>query len=254
MVPAWDTNAVALHEHMAAQQGDPSARVRTVDRADGGECEARREGATPGSGATLHRLRGESESEGAMRYIGIDPGTTGACARIWDNGAIEIVDIPTFVIEGKKKRTVLDGNAMFNVLKVLAVSGGEPHLMRIFLEAPSLGAAMRGRGKKVQPADNSFGADAEGGQSINSLASTFLMNGQIQGILISLAAVYGVSYEIPNPQVWKRQMMPGEARDKDAARQKAIQLFPSVAEDLKRKKDHNRAEALLLAEWGRRRG
>lgn len=188
-----------------------------------------------------------------MKIIGIDPGVSGALARISDNGEAEIVDIPTFVIQGKKKRTVLDGREMFRLLKAL-IAGSEPHQVTVLLEAPSLGAAMKRKVKRgVVAIDNSYGADAEGGQSVTSLASTFLLNGQIQGILIALSAMYGIAYEIINPQTWKPQMMPGQARDKEAARQKAIQLFPAAVEDLRLKKHHNRAEALLLAAWGRRR-
>ena len=47
------------------------------------------------------------------------------------------------------------------------------------------------------------------------------------------------------PAIWKRTL--GLGKDKEASRLKAIQLFPTA--DLRRKKDHGRAEALLLAYW-----
>lgn len=52
-------------------------------------------------------------------------------------------------------------------------------------------------------------------------------------------------FEEPRPNEWK-QAMGLAGKDKEAARQKALKLFPSC-EGIKRKKDHNRAEALLLA-------
>jgi crossover junction endodeoxyribonuclease RuvC len=52
------------------------------------------------------------------------------------------------------------------------------------------------------------------------------------------------------PTVWKKAM--GLAgKDKEAARLKACGLFPHAGLSLK--KDHNRAEALLLADYLRRR-
>jgi hypothetical protein len=47
------------------------------------------------------------------------------------------------------------------------------------------------------------------------------------------------------PSVRKRQLhLPG--KDKEAARQRALQLFPSQHALLARKKDHGRAEAALI--------
>lgn len=193
-----------------------------------------------------------------MRYVGIDPGVTGAVAAIGEGIDTGLFDLPVMVIEGKKRRTVLDLPMTRDLLMAVVGNAGRDRVM-VLLEAASLGAAMKRKATHSDAgssplADNSFGSEEKGGQSVVTLANTFLLNGQIQGMLVSLAYFYGIRYEIINPQVWKRAMMPGEARDKDAARQKAIQLFPSVAEELKLKKHHNRAEALLLAEWGRRRG
>lgn len=183
-----------------------------------------------------------------MRFVGIDPGATGAVAHVED-GAAFVADIPTFTIEGKKRRTVLDGRAMFLQLQVLAAKPDSRDEDVIFLlEAPVFGPAAKKRAQGQEQGNEGAG------ESIVTIGNSFRMNGQIEGILISLAAIYEIRYEVINPQVWKRAMMPGEARDKNAARLKAIQLFPSVADDLKLVKHHNRAEALLLAEWGRRRG
>lgn len=180
-----------------------------------------------------------------MRYVGIDPGVSGAIAHLREGGTGGLVDLPVMVIEGKKRRTVLHLQMALKYLKNIIHWSAEP--VTFLLEAPVVGPAMR-RSKPGDPP--SLDDDGKSGQSIVTLANSFRLNGQIEGMLVAL----GVAYEIVQPQVWKRAMMPGEARDKDAARLKAIQLFPAAAEELKLKKHHNRAEALLLAEYGRRRG
>jgi len=54
------------------------------------------------------------------------------------------------------------------------------------------------------------------------------------------------------PARWKGAMMDGMGREKYAARFRAALLFPAVAKLFARKQDDGRAEALLIAEYGRR--
>jgi crossover junction endodeoxyribonuclease RuvC len=63
------------------------------------------------------------------------------------------------------------------------------------------------------------------------------------------------AFKIPlirvTPQKWKKEFgLIGQ--EKDIARRRAIELFPSMAPNLSRKKDGGRADALLIAEYGRR--
>jgi len=59
----------------------------------------------------------------------------------------------------------------------------------------------------------------------------------------------GIPTEIIEPSVWKRALcLPG--KDKEAARQRALELFPAAHALLARKKDHGRAEACLIALFG----
>lgn len=75
--------------------------------------------------------------------------------------------------------------------------------------------------------------------------------GEAYGILKGLF----VSMEFPlmevAPITWKTKMI-GKGKDKDASRMLASQLYPQLGEFLKLKKDHGKAEALLLAEYGKR--
>lgn len=50
------------------------------------------------------------------------------------------------------------------------------------------------------------------------------------------------------PATWKKAL--GLDKDKDKSRAMAAKLFPGLAEQLKRKKDDGRAEALLIAYYG----
>ena len=56
--------------------------------------------------------------------------------------------------------------------------------------------------------------------------------------------------ELVQPARWKRDMrLHGGEGKGETSRLRAIELFPHMAEELKRKRDHNRAEALLMAQW-----
>lgn len=84
-------------------------------------------------------------------------------------------------------------------------------------------------------------------QGVVSMFNYGVGYGQILGIL----AACSVPYTLVAPGVWKRALgLTG--KPKDASRVMARQLFPAAP--LGRGKDHGRAEALLIAEWGRRQG
>lgn len=65
-------------------------------------------------------------------------------------------------------------------------------------------------------------------------------------------AAQGIPCDLVRPQDWKRSLGLPVGADKDASRAMAIRLFPALREQLIRKRDDGRAEALLIAEWCRR--
>jgi len=81
------------------------------------------------------------------------------------------------------------------------------------------------------------------------IASAFNYGRTYQAILTALEIAGCVIHEV-RPAVWKKAM--GLNAKKADARELAIKLFPHLREELKWKKDHDRAEALLIAEYGRR--
>ena len=80
------------------------------------------------------------------------------------------------------------------------------------------------------------------GQGTRSMFTT----GYGMGIWVGILATLELPYTSVRPSVWKRSLALG--KDKEASRLRAMQLFPGA--DLRRKKDHGRAEALLLAYYG----
>jgi hypothetical protein len=68
------------------------------------------------------------------------------------------------------------------------------------------------------------------------------------GAIEATVACVGVPHQYVTPQAWKaHHRLKGPK--KEASRQRAIELVPSAAHLLTRKKDHGRAEALLMALW-----
>ena len=85
------------------------------------------------------------------------------------------------------------------------------------------------------------------------VTSTFAF-GEGYGAILGVLAALGLPHRTIAPQTWKRQLGLKREQDaratKNAARALAQQLFPTAS--LSRVRDHGRAEALLIAEWGRR--
>lgn len=71
------------------------------------------------------------------------------------------------------------------------------------------------------------------------------------GLWLGIVAALGIPYTLVTPQRWKGKMLDGQAKGKGASRLRATQLFPELAGSLTRVKDDGRAEALLIAAYGR---
>jgi crossover junction endodeoxyribonuclease RuvC len=153
-----------------------------------------------------------------MNWIGIDPGLDGAIA-VMSDGGITFVDTPT-VSNGKKRE--MDLYAIARLLKGLTCSQDA----MVAIEAVH---SMPGQG----------------------VASTFSF-GKGFGAWLGVLAALNVPHQAVAPQTWKKVMLADGGKEKDASRVKAMQLYPQIADQLSRKKDHGRADALLMAAWAQR--
>jgi crossover junction endodeoxyribonuclease RuvC len=157
-------------------------------------------------------------------YIGIDPGLHGAVGVITEDGSAQVFDTPTMVIAGKKDKNVYNEVAMAQLLTKIVVHYITNSLVVL---------------------ENVHSMPRQG------VASSFTF-GMGLGIWKGIIATLGLPLEMPSPQRWKKEILTDQGKEKDASRAKAIQLFPSIAEQFARVKDDGRAEAMLLAEYGRR--
>lgn len=160
-----------------------------------------------------------------MIYIGIDPGLNGAVG-VLTPVAQHVFDTPTMIVSGVKEKRVYNTPAM-------------ALLLAPFVEA------FEGHPEVLVILENVHSMPKQG------VASSFSF-GQGLGMWQGIIAALGLPLEMPSPQRWKKEIMADQGKEKSAARFKAIQLFPSLAAQFSRVKDDGRAEAILLAEYGRR--
>ena len=149
-------------------------------------------------------------------YIGIDPGNTGAVAVLGTGGKFsKVFDMP---LTEELGRNIVDADSLADILEIDSFP-----IDSIYLEI-------------VRSMPN---------QGVTSVF-TF---GQGYGIVKGAIRALGFNYELAAPQKWKKHH--GLLKtDKDAARLKAIELFPEAEQYLQRKKDIGRADALLIAAYG----
>ena len=149
-------------------------------------------------------------------YIGIDPGITGAIGFLFGDQLPEVIDVPTY-LDSLHNRPQYDFRKMFKEIAHYTTA----YSLYIALEQQQ---AMPQQG----------------------VSSTF-KTGRGYGAWQALCAVITNDVTLVSPRVWKKFL--GLTKDKEMSRLRAIELFPNLADALDRKKDHNRAEALLLAHY-----
>jgi len=156
--------------------------------------------------------------------IGIDPGITGAIA--YYGGVVDIPVQPNGI--NRKVKNRIDALATYKLLKSM-FDAGETLLI---LEDQVYRPVINPKTKALVPG---------GGSSAFSLGDTY-------GVLRALCLAIGFSVVVVSPTKWKRYM--GLSKDKEQSLQAARTLQPDCSDALKRKKDHNRAEAILLRDYG----
>jgi hypothetical protein len=154
-----------------------------------------------------------------VKIMGVDPGGRGALALLSPIG-LEVQDMPVFEIpRGKGFRRELDVHRLVDLLNYWA-----PDVCWF---------------------------EQVGGMEGDSAASAFSF-GHITGACEALVKAQGSRFERVAPHVWKKAMkLRGGPVGKDQSRARATDLFPANAADFRRKQDDGRAEAALLAEYGR---
>jgi crossover junction endodeoxyribonuclease RuvC len=181
-------------------------------------------------------------------FIGIDPGKTGGVAIISPSG-IKLIDCPVIETETKVKSkkpnlTLIDQLVDKGTVK----SKAKPKTKITTKSNPALMASELAQSITSNSIIAIESVHSMPGQGVRSTFD-FGMN---FGIWLGVIAALNIPMELVTPQEWKKHYgLIG--KDKDASRIIAVQLFPQMAMELKLKKYNGRAEALLLAEYLRRK-
>lgn len=153
--------------------------------------------------------------------LGIDPGATGAIAALADGAYYDVLDMPVTAGREENGRGHVDGGVLADWLREMS---------------------RRNPGAAFDAVIEQVGARP--GQGVTSMFRFGEAYGTVRGALGAL----GIAFRVVSPNLWKPRMgLVGPA--KDSAREMAAHRFPAAATKLARKKDHGRAEALLIAKW-----
>jgi crossover junction endodeoxyribonuclease RuvC len=165
-------------------------------------------------------------------YAGIDPGLGGAIAFLDEDGhLLNVWDTPTMdVKKGKGHKRLYMVSEMADLL-----THSQP-------------------GASFSPKEiRMVGIELIHAMPKNGSISGFRL-GQGLGLWEMACAARYIPYEWIIPQRWKKELLgAGVGSDKRASIVRAQELIPSCAQYLKRKKDDGRADAILIAEYTRRR-
>lgn len=150
--------------------------------------------------------------------IGVDPGVSGAVAILADGALVDVVDMPT---------------------------AGRGKACRREVNAGALAAMLTEHIRQHAGADVAAAVEAVHAMPGQGVSSTYRF-GEATGVVLGVLAALRVMVYRPSPVRWKRAAgLIGAG--KDASRGLAAERYPTAP--LGRKRDHGRADAILLAEW-----
>ena len=155
-----------------------------------------------------------------MLIIGIDPGISGSICFFENGKIVDVVIMPT-MIEGKKNKRQVNGSQIYNEIlkRIIKI---EKQNVRVIIEQVS----------------------AMPGQGVTSMFNF----GQSFGILKGICSAMQLPMYFVRPAKWKKYFGLINS-EKDASRTRAIEMFPYFSSQLSKKKDSNKADAILIASF-----
>ncbi len=153
-----------------------------------------------------------------MIIIGIDPGVSGAICILTNGKITEIYEMPT-MIDGKKNKKQVNGAEITNIINKELVNEKD---INVVIEHVS----------------------AMPGQGVTSMFNF----GQSFGVLKGICAALKLSVHFIRPVKWKKHFNLINT-EKDASRTKVIEVFPYISSKISKKKDANKADAILIARF-----
>ena len=155
-----------------------------------------------------------------MLIIGIDPGISGSICFFEEGKILDVVEMPTMT-EGKKNKRQVNGPQVYNeILK--RINKIEKQNIRVVIEQVS----------------------AMPGQGVTSMFNF----GQSYGILKGICSAMQLPVYFVRPAKWKKYFNLINS-EKDASRTRAIEIFPYFSSQLSKKKDSNKADAILISSF-----
>ena len=155
-----------------------------------------------------------------MFIIGIDPGISGAICFFENGKIIEIIDMP-IMNDGKKNKKQVNGAQIYNEIYE-QIKNIPKHEINVVLEQVS----------------------AMPGQGVTSMFNF----GQSFGVIKGICAAMRLPLHFVRPAKWKKYFNLLNS-EKQASRTKAIEIFPEISQKLSKKKDINKADAILIASF-----
>ena len=155
-----------------------------------------------------------------MLIIAIDPGINGAIC-FFENGEIkDVLEMPT-MSEGKKNKRQVNGRQIYNEISS-RIENYNLQDINVVVEQVS----------------------AMPGQGVTSMFNF----GQSFGVIKGICSAMQLPIFFVRPAKWKKYFDLINSQ-KDSSRTKVIQMFPKISSLLKRKKDANKADAILIASF-----
>ena len=155
-----------------------------------------------------------------MLIIGIDPGISGSICFLENGKIIDVVEMPTMA-EGKKNKRQVNGSQIYNEISQ-RINNIQNQDIRIIIEQVS----------------------AMPGQRVTSMFNF----GKSFGILKGICSAMQLPMYFVRPAKWKKYFGLINS-EKDASRTKAIEIFPYFSSQLSKKKNTNKTEAILIANF-----
>jgi len=153
-----------------------------------------------------------------MLIIGIDPGISGSICFFKDGKIIDVIEMPTMT-DGKKNKKQVNGSQVSNIFKERLKEGKE---IIVVVEH----------------------VNAMPGQGVTSMFNF----GQSFGVIKGICSALSLPIYFIRPTKWKKHFNLIKT-NKDASRTKVIEIYPEISSKLSRKKDSNKADAILIARY-----